>query len=43
VSTDAQFYTDFTFDIETYPAPLSIVSLKTDKDTLPLNGGAITA
>ena len=38
VSTDVQFYTDFTFDVATYPAPLSIVSLKTDKDTLPLNG-----
>ena len=38
VSTDVQFYTDFTFDVAAYPAPLSIVSLKTDKDTLPLNG-----
>jgi hypothetical protein len=38
VSTDAQFYTDFTFEVETYPTPLSIVSLKTDRDTAPLNG-----
>ena len=38
LSTDAQFYPDFTFEVETYPAPLSIISFKTDKDTLPLNG-----
>jgi hypothetical protein len=37
-TTDALFHADFTFEVETYPAPLSIVSFKTDKDTIPLNG-----
>lgn len=42
-STDVQFYPDFTFNIDTYAAPISIVSLTTDQPGYPLNGdGTIT-
>jgi hypothetical protein len=37
-ATDVQFYQDFTFDIATYPVPVSITGLTTDKTTYPLNG-----
>jgi len=37
-TTDVQFYQDFTFDINTYAAPVSIESLATDQTTYPLNG-----
>ncbi|MBI5567005.1 MAG: hypothetical protein HY870_19055, partial [Chloroflexi bacterium] len=37
-STDVQFYQDFTFNIDTYAVPISIVSLSTDQTTYPLNG-----
>ncbi|CAG0937568.1 tRNA3(Ser)-specific nuclease WapA [Thermoflexales bacterium] len=36
-STNIQFYQDFTFDIETYVAPVSIIGLDIDQTTYPLN------
>ncbi len=37
-STDVQFYPDFTFNIDTYAVPISIVALSTDATVYPLNG-----
>lgn len=42
-STDVQFYPNFTFNIDTYAVPISIVELKTDATVYPLNGdGTVT-
>jgi hypothetical protein len=40
-TTDVQFYQDFTFNVNTYPVPVGIVELDTDKTTYPINGSGV--
>jgi hypothetical protein len=40
-TTDVQFYQDFTFNVNTYPVPVSIVEMETDQTTYPINGSGV--